>query len=243
MFDFAAAFRDEGGSVGRNNKGLVTFDRKTKKEAFYLYKAYWSKDKFVHICGRRYVKRADEQIEVKIYSNCDEVTLSVNNGEKIKQKGDKIFIFNDIQLEMGENTLLVTAAGGYADHIVLERVEEANADYVLPVVEVILSDEVEQWFVNLVPKSDELTFPEGYYSVRDEFDTLLSNPEATEALHTLIFEPIRIDSEATGVENTMKDVGTKAGSITFEAIWPFLGKRLPSTALYLLNEKLTQIKK
>lgn len=243
MFDFAAAFRDEGGSVGRNNKGMVTFDRKTKKEAFYLYKAYWSKDKFVHICGRRFVQRAEESIQVKIYSNCSEVTLSVNNGEKITQQGDKIFIFNDIPLEMGENTLLVTAPGGYADHIVLERVAEPNPDYVLPVVEVVLSDEVEQWFVNLVPKSEELTFPEGYYSVKDDFDTLLGNAEAAEALQTLIFEPLRVDAEATGVEDGMKDVGTKAGSIPFEAIWEFLGKRLPSTALNLLNERLTQIKK
>ncbi|MCR8658593.1 glycoside hydrolase family 2 protein [Paenibacillus endoradicis] len=243
MFDFAAAFRDEGSSVGRNNKGLVTFDRKTKKEAFYLYKAYWSKNKFVHICGRRYVQRAEEKIEVKIYSNCERVTLSINNGEKITQEGNKIFIFNDVPLVMGENTLLVTAPGGYADHIVLERVAEPNAEYVLPVVEVELSDEVEQWFINLVPKSDELSFPEGYYSVRDDFDTLFANAEAAEALQTIIFEPIRIDSEATGVVNGMQDVATKAGSITFEAIWEFLGKRLPSTAILLLNEKLTQIKK
>lgn len=57
MFDFGCAARNEGGTAGRNNKGLVTLDRKIKKDAFYLYKAYWSREPFVHLCGRRYAQR------------------------------------------------------------------------------------------------------------------------------------------------------------------------------------------
>lgn len=75
MFDFAADGRDEGGKNGENQKGLVTFDRKIKKDAFYLYKAYWSKQPFVHTCGSRYVDRTEDVTEVRVYSNLPEVSL------------------------------------------------------------------------------------------------------------------------------------------------------------------------
>ena len=58
MFDFGANIRDEGGVKGRNNKGLITYDRKIKKDAFYMYKANWSDEKFVHITSKRFVDRA-----------------------------------------------------------------------------------------------------------------------------------------------------------------------------------------
>ncbi len=75
MFDFAADGRDEGGKNGLNQKGLVTIDRKVRKDAFYLYKAYWSNEPFVHICGRRYVNRAEELTEIKVYSNQGHIDL------------------------------------------------------------------------------------------------------------------------------------------------------------------------
>ena len=78
LFDFAADGRDEGGKNGENQKGLVTFDRKLRKDAFYLYKAYWSKEPFVHLCGRRYADRTEEVTEIKVYSNRSEVTLLVD---------------------------------------------------------------------------------------------------------------------------------------------------------------------
>lgn len=94
MFDFAADARNQGGEPGMNHKGLVTFDRKIKKDSFYLYKAYWSKEPFVHICGSRYVDRVETVHTVKVYSNCSKVTLYAN-GKKIAEKeGGKIFKFN-----------------------------------------------------------------------------------------------------------------------------------------------------
>ena len=93
MFDFGCAARNEGGVGGRNNKGLVTIDRKTRKESFYLYQAYWSKEPMVHIVGRRYAQRAGETIEVKVYSNQDEVTLFLNGKEIGKQQAHRIFRF------------------------------------------------------------------------------------------------------------------------------------------------------
>ena len=77
LFDFGSSIRDEGGVKGRNSKGLVTWDRQTKKDAFYYYKAQWSQEPFVHITGRRFAKRSGESTIVKVYSNCPDVTLTV----------------------------------------------------------------------------------------------------------------------------------------------------------------------
>ena len=83
MFDFAADARDQGGEPGMNHKGLVTFDRKVKKDSFYLYKAYWSDEPFAHICGRRYVDRT-ERNQDQVYSNCDSVAL-YQNGKLLEE--------------------------------------------------------------------------------------------------------------------------------------------------------------
>lgn len=81
LFDFAADGRDEGGKKGFNQKGLVTADRKIRKDAFYLYKAHWSKEPFVHLCGSRFVRRTGDTTEIKVYSNQPAVTLTVD-GER-----------------------------------------------------------------------------------------------------------------------------------------------------------------
>ena len=100
MFDFAADARDQGGEPGMNHKGLVSFDRKTKKDSFYLYKAWWSEEPFVYICGSRYVDRAEEVTTVKVYSNQERVALYAN-GELVEEKaGDKVFQFQ-VPLEIG----------------------------------------------------------------------------------------------------------------------------------------------
>ena len=93
MFDFAADARNQGGEAGMNHKGLVTFDRKTKKDSFYIYKAYWSKTPFVHICGKRFVNRTGKVLNIKVFSNCKELSL-YNNGQLIETKQEqKVFNF------------------------------------------------------------------------------------------------------------------------------------------------------
>lgn len=84
MFDFGAAHRTEGDRPGINDKGLVTHDRKVKKDAFYFYKANWNPEPMVYIAGRRSVNRVKPVTEVQIFSNCAEVTLKVN-GQIIKK--------------------------------------------------------------------------------------------------------------------------------------------------------------
>ena len=104
MFDFAVDGRNEGSQPALNDKGLVTADRKIKKDSFYLYKANWNKkDSFVYITSRRWTKRENSDTYIKVYSNCDEVTLSVNNQElgKMESKGNGVFLMEDVSLPHG----------------------------------------------------------------------------------------------------------------------------------------------
>jgi len=127
MFDFAADARNQGGEPGMNHKGLITFDRKTKKDAFYLYKAYWNKkDKFVYLAGKRYEYRSVAKQTITIYSNLNEVSL-YHNGKLVgTKKGENVFKF-DIVLEK-ENKLEVKA-GKYSDGCVIYKVEQEKPEY------------------------------------------------------------------------------------------------------------------
>lgn len=116
MFDFGSDSRHEGDHMGINDKGLVTYDRKVKKDAFFFYKANWTTDPFVHINDRRFTPRREANLPVKIYANTDSVTLKLN-GNTIgtiegKSVHDHIFIFKNVKMHDGSNTL---AADGTAD--------------------------------------------------------------------------------------------------------------------------------
>ena len=183
MFDFGANIRDEGGVKGRNNKGLVTYDRRIKKDAFYMYKAHWSDEKFVHITGKRFIDRCEERIQIKIYSNCSKVTLYVNENELESQESDeKVFIFEDVVLQDGINTVKVIAAQDtleVQDTARFNKVPEPNTSYNAPGGEV--GGEVENWF-EMPDLSDvaveELDIPEDVYSTRCTYREILDNEEA-----------------------------------------------------------------
>ena len=128
MFDFAADGRDEGGKNGENQKGLVTFDRKIKKDAFYLYKAYWSKQPFVHTCGSRYVDRTEDVTEVKVYSNLPEVSLYKDGHLVEAKKGDKVFVFN---VPITGKHSIEARAGAYSSVILVNKVAEPNPAYAM----------------------------------------------------------------------------------------------------------------
>ncbi len=107
-FDFAADARNEGHSPGINDKGMITRDRKTKKDAFYFYKANWSSEPFVYISSRRFTERTDSMVEVKVYSNCDTVFMSRNGEEFIQQtSGNPIFKWENVSLNQDYDTIIV----------------------------------------------------------------------------------------------------------------------------------------
>ncbi|MBR6788533.1 MAG: glycoside hydrolase family 2 protein [Clostridia bacterium] len=128
MYDFAADARNQGGEPGMNHKGLVTFDRKTKKDAFYLYKAHWSKDPFIHVCGKRFVNRTGDTALVKVYSNQNEVELFVDGKSVGKKTGKYKFEFN---VPFGKNTKIEAKSGDLSDESVINKVSSPDPAYKL----------------------------------------------------------------------------------------------------------------
>ncbi len=164
VFDFAADGRDEGGKHGENQKGLVTFDRKTKKDAFYLYKAHWNKvEPFVHIAGGRYVDRTEPVTEIKVYSNQEEVTLSVDGKPFETQKGKYVFRF---QVPITGEHSIHASSGDCHSVILVRKVSALNPEY-----RMVASAPVINWF-----DADEID-PD-YYSVADKLADIRQNPEA-----------------------------------------------------------------
>lgn len=126
MFDFAADARNQGGDPGMNHKGLVTFDRKLKKDCFYLYKAYWTEDPFVYLAGRRYEYRTEAVTEITVYSTCGEVSL-YNNGKLVEtKKGNRVFKF---KMTMEDENHLEVKAGNCTDAAVIYKTDKPLPEY------------------------------------------------------------------------------------------------------------------
>ncbi len=160
MFDFGADARAEGGENGQNHKGLVTFDRKYKKDAFYAYKAWLSDEPFVHLCGKRYIDRVEDVTKVTVYSNLPEVELFVNGKSLGKKQSPEHFFYFDVP-NVGESTL-VAVAGDLSDIGKINKVEEMNQDYILKEKGAILN-----WF--------DIKTPEGRYSLNDKMSDIMAS--------------------------------------------------------------------
>jgi beta-galactosidase len=142
MFDFGADARAEGGENGQNHKGLMTMDRKYKKDSFYAYKAWLRSPEeapFVHICSKRYIDRVEDVTKVTVYSNLPEVELFVNGESVGKQTAPDHFFRFEVK-NVGESKL-VAKAGELTDESVIRKVDTFNEEYRLVEKGVILN-----WF-------------------------------------------------------------------------------------------------
>ena len=236
MFDFGCAARSEGGVAGRNNKGLVTMDRKTRKDSFYVYQAYWTKEPMVHIAGRRYAQRAGETTEVHVHSNQDKVALYINGELAEVKAGYRTFIFT-VALAEGFNTL-VAVAGDVKDSITLEKVEAEPAIYVLPEVNE-RNEGVANWFSSVgdLDLKAPMEFPEGKYSVNDTMEELANCPEALEiaakAIKLATNFMIKPGEGMWDMMRTMSPIG----------MMDMAGGNVPDGFMESLNAKLIQIDK
>ena len=188
MFDFSSVRRNEGGQKYLNAKGLITHDRKTRKDAFYYYKARWTETPFVHLCAKRFRRRAQEKIEIKCYTNQPFVRLTVNGedaGEARTENGTAVF--RGIRLRMGENRV-TAAAGDCRDEGVWERTAEPEPEYRLP--DAGAGTAVKNWFLE-----EDTERREGYFSVQDTANDLLENPESRRVLEKYIPGLVRVMTE------------------------------------------------
>ena len=228
MFDFAADARDEGGCLGRNNKGLVTYDRKIKKDAFYIYQAYWTKAPMVHVCGARFTDRAPGQRDVTVYTNCPAVTLFVNGAQIATASAtDHICVFYNVPLEEGVNTVVAKADGAANDSITLNGVRVPNGDYVLPEQPV----EAGNWFDDM-PAAPPLEFREGYFSIRDEIGDVLANEEGNKIMQKLFAQFCAGRSMAGMVKH-----------LSVEGLLSQASDMVPAGVREILNDQLNKIQK
>ena len=241
MFDFGCAARDEGGVAGRNNKGLVTIDRKIKKEAFYLYKAYWSNEPFVYVCGRRYAQRAGETTTVKVYSNQPAVQLYVDGELFAEQSGEKIFVFEGVPLHEGF-TQITARYNDCTDSLALEKVAEKPEIYTLPKNEDEEGMEgAANWFDQAAAEAanaGEMVFPEGYFSIRDKITDIIENDEAAAILSGAL-------SAMSGMKlnkGMLKMLGGKTLEEMIQMVGQ-MGQEIPEQGVKVLNLQLNKIKK
>ena len=232
MFDFGCAARDEGGVAGRNNKGLVTMDRKTKKDSYYIYKAYWNPEPMVHLCGKRYAQRAGEEREIKVYTNQDSVTLYMN-GEEVGTQApvDHIAIFT-VNMKDGENIFLAVA-GEVKDTMTIEKVEVEPEIYVLPG-----QDEGEggaaNWFTaegsaDLPEDDTPMEFPEGKLSIKSTIGQIYKNEAAWEFFSKMTQGKIGPDMPMWGMME----------NFAVEMMMGMAGN-VPESAIKALNKQLNQ---
>ena len=159
MFDFGADARAEGGENGQNHKGLMTFDRKYKKDAFYAYKAWLNPEPMIHLCGKRYIDRVEDVTRVTVYSNLPEVELFANGVSLGRKQAADHFFYFDVP-NTGE-TRLEAVAGDLKDESIIRKVDTFNEEYRLKEQNAVLN-----WF--------DITEKEGFFSLNDKLGDIMN---------------------------------------------------------------------
>lgn len=227
MFDFAADGRDEGGAHGVNQKGLVTMDRKVKKDAYYLYKAAWSKEPFVHLCGRRYVNRTEAVTEVKVYSNQPEVTLLVDGQEREKKRADKIFAF-EVPIS-GMHTVEVRA-GECMDSIRIKRVQEPDKSYLFH------KETIVNWF-------DKEELDPSCFSIQDTMGDIMSNPTGAVVLGKIMAKARASRGDVAGSTEGNANLQRMMAGMTVQSLLKQAGDAISAEQIRQLNKELQKIPK
>lgn len=235
MADFGSENRDEGGKKGQNMKGLVTMDRNLKKDAFYLYKAYWSRNPFVKLAGSRFVNRHQEENTITVLCNLSRLQLFVNGILVEARDGVEPVTQFQIRLpEIGENEIRVKGfdenGNLYEDSMLLNRVMEQDKSYIAEKKD--NRAVVTNWFEKFdLSDTSEVIIDENGYSTRDTIGELLANEE-TKVILEKYMEFLLTDTRFL-----------KAKNMTVDALFGLGGLALPKELALVLNRELNQIKK
>ena len=244
-FDFAADARNEGGVQGRNNKGLVTYDRKTKKDAYFIYKAWWNPEPMVFVSGGRFVNRAPEERNVIVYTNCDEVTLVVNGVDVATQKAvDHMITFENVALNDGENTVTAYSGDVKANTITLCGVAEHDYAYDLPE-----GNEGANWFDDpeLVALKKAFKYPKGYFSIKDKMGDMMAHPEASKLLGQMMASMAGGNGAGSAMMSSMGEMSEEMMGVMkmmrLSDALKMAGDAVPLKLKLQINQALNQIKK
>lgn len=229
MFDFAADGRADGGEPGVNHKGLVTFDRKVRKDAFYIYKAYLSDEPFVHICGSRYIDRNEKITEVKVYSNQSQITLIVDGKILDKKSGDKVFRF---AVPLSGEHEIEARSGGLSDHIRIRRTDNPNLNYVKEKEKVI------NWF-----DREDMQIREGYFSIKDTVADIKTVPEAALLLEKIQEKAVEAYGDVAKNVTMPESIQKQMEAMPVEATLRQAGEAVTVEMIIELNRELNKIKK
>ncbi|MFC3996405.1 glycoside hydrolase family 2 protein [Nocardiopsis sediminis] len=228
LADFGSAGRLEGGAPGRNQKGLVSFDRTLKKDAFYLYKAAWSSEPFVHVAGRRRAERVEDVTEVIVYSNREHVSLVVDGAEHATVEGRRTFRFQ-VPL-IGEHEI-TARSGDLTDTVTLRKVDEVPEATVMP-------DATANWF-----EDADLPAPDGFFSIRDTVNDIVQTEDGARLIASLF------DAVSTGYGDAGKGVEIPpamqaiVGRMSVEKLIRRSGDSVPADRIAALNARLNLIAK
>ena len=237
MFDFGADARGEGGENGQNHKGLVTIDRKYKKDSFYAYKAWLSDDPFVHICGKRYVDRVEDVTKVTVYSNQEEVELFANGSSLGKKRAEDHFFYFDVP-NAGE-TKLEAVAGACRDESKIQKVDKFNEAYRLVEKNAIIN-----WF--------EITEREGYCSLNTPISDIMKSLRGKILLAITASRLVKdlkkkkAAGENKGSFTLSKDLMQMIGSFTIlriSSMGGMVGIEFTKEQLLDINRKLNKIRR
>ena len=238
LFDFAADGRDEGGKKGQNQKGLVEFDHKTRKDAFYLYKAVWSREPFVHLCGKRFVNRAGEATRVRVYTNQERVTLY--DGTRIvarKERQDAaqtgVYLF-DVPLHGEMHLSAVAYSGGETvrDEMTLRQVTEPDPSYQFGDAGAVVN-----WF-------DKITIDPAFYSIRDTLGELEQNPETKGIVDRMMEKAVASRGDVAKSTAGNRALQQMMAGMTLESLLKKAGSNVISPEMMqTINEALQKVKK
>ena len=240
-FDFAADARNEGGVQGRNNKGLVTYDRKIKKDAFYIYKAWWNPEPMVYVSGCRFVNRGPSERNVIVYTNCQDVTLVINGAEvATKAAVDHMVVFEDV---IGDGENIVTAYAGEVKGNVVTFQGTADHDYSYDLPD---GNQGANWFDDpeLVAMKKAFKYPKDAFSIKDKLGDLLDHPEASKIIGGMME---RFMGAGEGVLGTMGNISPEMmafiRNMRLSDGLKMVGSSVSMEMKLQLNMTLNQIKK
>lgn len=227
LADFSADGREEGGKPGQNQKGLVTIDRRIKKDSYYIYKAYLSKQPFVHICGHRYTKRPRHTV-IKVYSNQPEVALFVNDQLVAKKRGHYVFTF---ALNLPARSQITATAGNCRDSIAITVTDQPVPEYSNGG-----KGAVTNWF-------DKDPIDPAYYSINDSINELNKNPQAAAIYKEILTKAVASFGDVAKESKISPAMQKKMNAIPLAKQLKMVARAFKPGEVEQYNRQLQQIKK